>query len=189
MNHNLDHKSGLSREKWLELAVQAMSRECKTKFSLDSLIEAMPVSKGSFYWHFKDRADFLAALVEYWDRKDTQSVIDALENLPESASAADKLWELMCIVYEMDFGRYDLLIRSLALEFPNIREAVQTVDRKRLNTVRMLFSELGFKGDELEMRVLAFVSTTSMEGIVFSELSTEAYERQLKLRHEFFIRH
>jgi len=189
MNHNLDHKSGLSREKWLGLAVQAMSRECKTKFSLDSLIQAMPVSKGSFYWHFKGRADFLAALVEYWDRKDTQSVIDALETLPASASAADKLWELMCIVYEMDFGRYDLLIRSLALEFPNIREAVQAVDRKRLNTVRMLFSELGFKGDELEMRVLAFVNTTSMDGIVFSGLSAAAFERQLKLRHEFFVRH
>ena len=188
MHHASDNKTGLSREKWLELAVRAMSRECKTKFSLDSLIEAMPVSKGSFYWHFKDRAGFLVALVDYWDRNDTQSVIDALETLPDSASAAEKLWELMCIVYEMDFARYDLLIRSLVLEFPDIREAVQAVDRKRLDTVRMLFSEMGFEGDELEMRTLAFVSTTSMESLVFSDLSAENYQRQLKLRHEFFIR-
>ncbi len=188
MKPDSDHKTGLSREKWLDLAIDAMSKSCKSKFSLDSLLKAMPISKGSFYWHFKNRADFLAALVEYWDRHDTQSVVEALDALPQTASAADKLWELMCIVYEMRFGRYDLLIRSLVLEFPDLQQSVASVDQKRYDTVRQLFAEMGLEGDALNMRTLVFISATSMDQILSLDVSDEAYERQLKLRHEFFVR-
>jgi AcrR family transcriptional regulator len=188
MKNDLDHKTGLSRQRWLELAIDSMSRECKSKFSLDSLLKAMPVSKGSFYWHFKNRADFLVALVEHWELSDTQSVVESLKALPQSATAADKLWELMCIVYEKSFDRYDLLIRSLTLEFPELRQAVAAVDQKRYNTVRQLFAEMGFEGDALDTRTLVFVTTTSMDRILLLDIHTESYERQLKLRHEFFIR-
>jgi AcrR family transcriptional regulator len=188
MKHDSDQTTGLSRDKWLEMAIEAMTMECKSKFSLDSLLKAMPVSKGSFYWHFKNRADFLFALVDYWDRHDTQSVVDALDSLPEEATAADKLWELMGIVYEQQYGRYDLLMRSLTLEFPELHEAVTQVDQKRYQNVRQIFRELGFEGDDLEMRTLAFVATTSMEQMLLIDMPAEVYERQLKLRHEFFIR-
>jgi AcrR family transcriptional regulator len=188
MKSGSNHKTGLSREEWLGLAIDAMAKSCKSKFSLDSLLKAMPVSKGSFYWHFKNRAEFLAALVEYWDRHDTQSVVEALDALPQTASAADKLWELMCIVYEMRFGRYDLLIRSLVLEFPDLQQSVASVDQKRYRTVRQLFAEMGLEGDALDMRTLVFITATSMDQLLSLDISDEAYERQLKLRHEFFVR-
>ena len=188
MKADSNHKTGLSRQKWLELAIETMSHECKSKFSLDSLIKAMPVSKGSFYWHFNNRADFLVALVEYWELNDTQSVVEALGALPKSATAADKLWELMFIVYEMSYGRYDLLIRSLTLEFPELRQAVAAVDKKRFDTVRQLFTEMGFEGDELDMRTLMYITTTSMDQILLLDIPAETYERQLKLRHELLIR-
>ena len=188
MKNDSNHKTGLSRNKWLELAIESMSRECRSKFSLDSLLKAMPVSKGSFYWHFKNRAEFLAALVAHWELNDTQSVVKALGALPKSATPADKLWELMCIVYEMNFGRYDLLIRSLALEFPELEQAVAAVDQLRINNVRQIFAEMGYEGDDLDMRTVAFVTTTSMDQILLLDIPDEVYERQLKLRHEFFIR-
>jgi AcrR family transcriptional regulator len=188
MKPDSDHKTGLSREKWLELAIEAMSHECISKFSLDSLLKVMPVSKGSFYWHFKNRAQFLVALVDYWGRHDTLSVVEALDALPQSTSAADKLWELMCTVYEMRFGRYDLLIRSLTLEFPDLQQSVASVDQKRYDTVRQLFADMGFKGDALDMRTLTFVTTASMDQLLSLDIKDEAYERQLKLRHEFFVR-
>ncbi len=188
MKSGSNHKTGLSREEWLGLAIDAMAKSCKSKFSLDSLLKAMPVSKGSFYWHFKNRAEFLAALVEYWDRHDTQSVVEALDALPQTASAADKLWELMCIVYEMRFGRYDLLIRSLVLEFPDLQQSVASVDQKRYRTVRQLFAEMGLEGDALDMRTLVFITATSMDQLLSLDISDESYEHQLKLRHEFFVR-
>jgi AcrR family transcriptional regulator len=178
----------LSRERWMEVAIQALVREGKSKFSLDALLKAMPASKGSFYWHFKDRVDFLFALVDYWDRHDTQMVIDAVAAMPETVSPQDKLWELMCEVYEARHNQYDLLIRSLTLEFPALKEAVAKVDRKRVELVKSLFSEMGFAGDELEMRAHAFVVTTSLERQLLVKLPKAKYDRLLKLRHEFFVR-
>lgn len=188
MKNNTKKKETLSREKWLEKAIGTMAHKCKSKFSLDSLLKAMPVTKGSFYGHFKGRTDFLVALVDYWDRHDTKTVIDALEALPESTSAQDRLWELMCVVYDMNLGRYELLVRSLTLEFPEICEAVKVVDSRRLNTTCKLFADMGFEGDELEMRTLTFVTWISQDGNIFLDIPPESYKRQLKLRHAFFVR-
>ena len=94
----------------------------------------------------------------------------------------------MCTVYEMRFGRYDLLIRSLTLEFPDLQQSVASVDQKRYDTVRQLFADMGFKGDALDMRTLTFVTTASMDQLLSLDIKDEAYERQLKLRHEFFVR-
>ena len=177
-----------SREKWLDMAIDQMSLKCISKFSLDSLIKAMPVSKGSFYSHFKNRNEFLVALVHYWDRRDTDSAIGAFTSLPKDSSPQHKLWELMRSIYDMNFNRDEFLIRSLSREFPEVAEVLKSVDQKRFLYVSQLFAEMGFKGDELEMRTIAFVSLTSQEGNLLLEQSTEDYERQLKLRHEFFIR-
>ncbi len=170
------------------MAIDLMSQKCISKFSLDSLIQEMPVSKGSFYSHFKNRSEFLVALARYWDRRDTDSVIEALSSLPKDTSPQDKLWELMLAIYDMRFNRDELLIRSMAREFPEVTKVVRSVDEKRFFFVGQLFAEMGFKGDELEMRTFAFVSLTTQESYLLIEQSTEIYERQLKLRHEFFIR-
>jgi len=188
MNNNSQHKTGLSQEKWLELAIEALSIKGKSKFSLDALIKAMPVTKGSFYWHFKNRAEFLFALVDYWGRHDTEKAIEALDALPKAVSASQKLWALMCVIYELNFTAHDLLIRSLVQEFPELEQAVAAVDQSRYNTVRQIFSELGFEDDDLDMRAFLFVSSASADQLIFLEISDEDYERQLKLRHDFFVR-
>ena len=58
MPENYEKRAALSRDRWLELALDTMVARGRSKFSLDALIKAMPVSKGSFYWHFRDREDF-----------------------------------------------------------------------------------------------------------------------------------
>jgi AcrR family transcriptional regulator len=188
VTRNKSKSVGFSREKWLDMAIDQMSLKCISKFSLDSLIQEMPVSKGSFYSHFKDRSEFLVALAHHWNRRDTDSVIGILTSLSKDTSPQDKLWELMRAIYDMRFNRDELLIRSLTREFPEVAKVVKSVDEKRFLHVRQLFAEMGFKGDELEMRTFAFVSLTSQEGNLLLEQSTESYERQLRLRHEFFIR-
>jgi len=182
------HKLELSKEKWVELAMEALASGGKNKFSLDALIKAMPVTKGSFYWHFNNRTEFLFALAEYWARHHTRQVIDVLDTLPESASAADKLWELMCMVYELKLSSHELMIRSLAKEYPDLQKTVAEVDKRRIETVRQIFSELGFEGDELEMRTTVFVASMTSEELIYVDKSDDDHERQLKLRHEFFIR-
>ena len=64
----------LSKEKWLEEALLALSKD-PTHLRVDEIAARLGVSKGSFYWHFEGRADFVKALAEYW--RDTESGLTA----------------------------------------------------------------------------------------------------------------
>ena len=87
-----------------------------------------------------------------------------------------------------DFQPGELMIRSLSLEFPEIRDAIKRVDGLRLETVGQLFADMGFTGDELEIRTWSFVVVNSQDKMVLSDISPEDYERHLRLRFEFFTR-
>jgi AcrR family transcriptional regulator len=178
----------LSREKWLEMAITTMADKCKFKFNLDSLLSAMPVTKGSFYNHFKNRGDFLQALVEYWERHETKSVIESLKGLPESMSAEDRLWELTQTIHDLDLDRYELLIRTLEFEHLETHAAIKKVDRRRIDTVRDLFSEMGFSGAELEARTRVYVTAISQENTILDKIPEDEQEDFRKARHEFFTR-
>ena len=177
----------LSREKWLEFSIQALEKDCKSKLSLDSLIQVMPVTKGSFYSHFKNRTDFLLALVDYWDRNDTQSIIDALARLHEDLSPEDRLWELTQAIHDLELNRYELLIRTISFEYPETRDAIEKVDRRRIDTLRKLFAEIGFEGMECEMRARVYVTAISQERSILNALPEEDWMEFCRKRHLFFI--
>lgn len=177
----------LSREKWLELSIQALEKDCKSKFSLDSLIQAMPVTKGSFYSHFKNRSEFLLALVDYWDRNDTQSIIEALARLHEDLSPEDRLWELTQAIHDLELNHYELLIRTISFEYPETRDAIEKVDRRRIDTLRKLFTEIGFEGMECEMRARVYVTAISQERSILNALPEEDWMEFCRERHLFFI--
>lgn len=188
MNGEKKKKPRLSREKWLEMAITTMADKCRCKFNLDSLFSAMPVTKGSFYNHFNSRGDFLMALIEYWDRHETKSVIDSVKNLPESMPAEDRLWELTQTIHDFNLNRYELLIRTLEFEHPETHAAIKEVDRRRIDTVRGLFSEMGFRGAELEARTRVYVTAISQELTILHKLPEKDEIDYRRARHEFFTR-
>ena len=185
---NKKQKTGFSREKWLETALEALAKTRKSKFNLEALIAAMPVTKGSFYNHFRDRRDFLLALVDFWDRRYTRSVIEALQSLPKDTDPRQRLMELVLAIDEMKLNRYELLMRSLPLELPEIREAVKAVDAKRYDTVKSLFAELGFKGRELDLRVRVFMAVISQEANLLLDPPDGGWSKQLEMRVDFLTR-
>ncbi len=92
------------------------------------------------------------------------------------------------MIYELNLTAHETMIRTLVQEFPDLQQAVAAVYQSRYDTVRQIFSELGFEGDDLEMRTLLFASSAGQDQLMFLEFSDKDYERQLKLRHEFFVR-
>lgn len=189
MNDSVQKLPKLSREKWLQMAIDALATECKSKFSLDSLLEAMPVTKGSFYSHFSSRTDFLLALVNYWDRTDTQGVIKALENLPKGVSAEEKLWELTQAIFDLNLNQYEQLIRTLSFEFPQTCDAIERVDCRRIATLVGLFKEMGFDADEAKMRARVYVTAISQEASLLCRLSEEENLKYHRALHRFFTQH
>lgn len=175
----------LSLELWLEEALEALAEHGPQVLTVEKLCKRLKVSRGSFYWHFKDRDDFIQKVVNFWDKRLTGSIRDAAKL--GQGDAAERLLFLMELIDRANAGRYDIPIRAWAAANARAAKAVRRTDRTRYEYVRSLFAELGFTGDELEMRTRTFVAFHGLERGLSIVENPKDRKRRLKLRHKLLI--
>lgn len=174
-------KTRLDRETWLLRALEALAEEGPQVLAVEKLCSRLGVSRGSFYWHFKNRAEFVRDLVDYWDQRFTQAIRDTVA--VHEGDAAERLMALTELIQQVKAARFDLAIRSWAGAEPEAAAAVKRTDETRYRFVRSLFAELGFQGDELEMRTRTYVVFSSMDDALGKPESPKGRVRRNKLRH------
>ncbi len=64
----------LSREDWINGAIRLLSEGGLEGLSVNCLADRLCVTKGSFYWHFRDREALLDAVVDTWKRRTTSEI-------------------------------------------------------------------------------------------------------------------
>ena len=145
----------LDRENWIESATDVLAREGLGGLRIEVLAKRCGVTKGSFYWHFKDRQDLLTAMLEYWkegrirDIEKTTSVTPGRER--EQLHFAIE-------VYGASRNRkgmaIELAVRDWARHDPQAATFVEAVDLYRLECTRKLFVAAGMTDAEAKSRSL-----------------------------------
>jgi len=186
LNKAAESGGRLSRDEWLRQALDVLAHEGPGRLHIQSLSESLGVSRGSFYWHFENREEFLSSLLAYWHREFTEPVPEAVET--GGGSGQEKLLRLIRIVCEQDLTKYDMPIRSWAAQDPKIAKLVGQTDLFRLDYIRQLFVEVGFDGNELEIRARSFLGYMTLEKSLFDPLGRETELEQLEQLHAFFVR-
>jgi AcrR family transcriptional regulator len=176
----------LSREEWLMLALEEVAKEGGAKLRIDKLVEGLGVTKGSFYWHFKDRDDFVKSLVQFWVEYTTTSVIEIMSQA--RGNAQERLLKLMEVIFTQGLDKYELPMRAWAVEEPQVAGVVQEMEARRLAFIRSLFAEMGFQGPDLEMRTRLLVCYACGEHVFFSRESPADQQKTIKAAHAFFTR-
>ena len=166
----------LSQEEWLERALEVLSREGGAKLRIASLVAAVGVTKGSFYWHFKSREDFVHRLIDYWHKRYTLTVSDYLDEF--EGSAEEKLRKLMNMVFVDQLTRHDLAIRSWAIAEPKLRDLVKRTDDHRLNYLCKLFASVGFDEEASDLRARVFLGEAAWEAARFQRMSSSERARK-----------
>jgi hypothetical protein len=90
-------------------------------------------------------------------------------------------------IREKHLTRYDLAMNSWARLDSKVKKVLKKVVDMRLNYLRRIFADLGFNGDELEMRTRLFVCYHSWEATMFPDLSNQQHSKLLKLRYQYLI--
>lgn len=132
----------LGRVDWLRAALASLIESGVGAVKITQLAERLGVTRGSFYWHFKDREEMLAALVEYWHRKNTAAIIAASEQGPELLDAVLALMEAWLDVEIYD-PQLDLSIRSWSRSDATLRAKVRADDEARLEALRAMYARAG----------------------------------------------
>jgi AcrR family transcriptional regulator len=142
-------KERLGEDAWVRAGLRALAREGIDAVRVERLAQDLKVTKGSFYWHFKNRAALLARLLDAWRRAATGAVIDEVE--AQGGDAAAKLRTLFTIVFSAD-GRLDRAVRAWAAQDAVAAAAVAGIDRRRLAYVAAQLHATGLSKAESKAR-------------------------------------
>lgn len=176
----------LSRSDWLVEALEVLALEGEAELRIDHLAAHLGVTKGSFYWHFENRADFFRQVAEYWAVEYTERPAERILSL--EGDAPEKLQALMQLITEQNLTQYDLVVRAWAEHQKAVARIVERADRVRLATLRELFAEAGFQGEELEVRTRLFVVFMSFDELLGVGLSNSQRLERIPLLHQILIR-
>ena len=175
----------ISKDQWLAKALDTLESSGVEAVKIERLAKAFGISRSGFYWHFENRQDLLEHLLDYWVRQYTGVVTDD----PDVAKLDPKkrLLTTMEMIRDKQLTKYDLAMNSWARLDSHVHKVVKKVVKMRLDYLRGIFSELGFEGDELEMRTRLFVCYHSWEDTMFPDLSNQKHSKLLKLRYKYLI--
>jgi AcrR family transcriptional regulator len=150
------------RTAWIEEGLRALAEGGPDAVRVEPLARALGVTKGGFYWHFKDRRALLEEILEAWERMGVDDVIDRLESGGGDARA--KLRELSEIArapdetLHLDPLSVDLAVRDWARRDEMVARRLRGIDNRRMEYMRSLFREFCSDEDEVEARCMVAFS-------------------------------
>jgi AcrR family transcriptional regulator len=172
-------RNRVTKEQWLAKALEIFTQEGEPGVRVELLARELGVAKAGFYWHFRNRADLLTQLLDFWAHEYTEVVTE--NTILRGLEPRQRLLAVMQMVYDHSLGELDAHFHVWALKDPLVARRVRAVIRKRLDYLRSVFAELGFKGDQLEARARLFVAYESNEAIMFRHRSKDE-ARKLRIQ-------
>jgi AcrR family transcriptional regulator len=166
-----DTKVRLTREDWILAGFRALSRSGSSALKAEALARELKTTKGSFYWHFRDVADFESAMLVYWRVQATEEVIASVAR--KSGAPEEDLRSLLTIVTglrsETHGGlRAESAIRQWAATNSRVAEARHAVDAARLDYLESLFVRAEFSRERAALFSQAMYA--ALIGLEYMEL-------------------
>jgi AcrR family transcriptional regulator len=141
-------KTLLSRAEWARAALEAIGEGGTGAVTIDLLAARLGATRGSFYWHFRDRDELIREALGLWARESTTDRLPALEAI---ADPLERLRTLRRAVYEQPADAAELTL-SCAGDDPRVAPVFARVTKRRMRVLRRIFSELGFTESEAAER-------------------------------------
>jgi AcrR family transcriptional regulator len=142
------------KAQWVVAGLESLRKGGVGEVRVERLAAELGITKGSFYWHFKNRGDLLGAVLEYWAREMTDVEFERIRAM--RAGLGGRLQALAEDVLEKGMGRYDPAIRAWARTERKVAAAVGQVDRRRVRALTGFFEEGGFSAAEARTRARLF---------------------------------
>jgi AcrR family transcriptional regulator len=137
----------LNQERWLGAGLQVLAEEGPEGLRIMPIAQKLGVTKGSFYWHYRNLDDYQSALLEEWELRHTRQVIHHVEG--KGGDALAKLRNLVSISFNAD-ARLAQAIRRWAITNPQALDAQARVDHDRLAYLVSLLRPLGWSQAKAE---------------------------------------
>lgn len=131
----------LGKKQWIDFGLKTLATQGIEAVRVEWLAKELQVTKGSFYWHFKNRNALLEEMLYAWQAYATNDIITNVET--RGGDATERIRNLFITVLEAD-NRLDKEVRNWADSNSKVKTALNTIDKKRMAYLDTLFQESGF---------------------------------------------
>lgn len=175
-------RTALSRSAWVEAATGVLVDQGIDHVRVDVLARELGVTRGSFYWHFRDREDLLQSVLEAWHASTTEQLTQRLAHA--HSDPREQLRDVLTLPFRgraaTRGARIELAIRAWARRDETARHAVDEADARRIAYVAQIFSGLGFAPADARSR--AFLLYSYLVGESLMPRQGSAREREDRAR-------
>ncbi len=138
----------LSREDWILAGFRALTTGGAGALRVEAVARDLGSTKGSFYWHFADPADWRAAMLAYWENVAFRGIVAALQALPAGEPRLRALAQI-AVRRGNDASHggtaAEPALRAWAHYAPDVAEVVGRVDSGRIAFLAECFRQM--RGD------------------------------------------
>ena len=176
-------KPTLHRDAWLKKALDVLFSHGISSVKVEILARELAVTKGSFYWHFKNRDELLHQVVDWW--RDKQKAFIQRLDVTHITDAPNLIKSVIDFTHHTEDSRHDVAMREFARFDRYAAEAVAHIDHRRIDYLCALFEAANFETAEALLRAQALYFyqvgeyTTSLT--MDAELRDELAERRFRL--------
>lgn len=124
---------------WASAGFAAFNEGGLDAVAVERVAQRLGATKGSFYWHFKDREALVRAVLDLW-RAETQEIIDEVGAIEDPRERLRRLFEVVTDPLCADRSEVDLLGRS---EQQVVAEILEEVSQRRIEFMATAMREAG----------------------------------------------
>lgn len=141
-----------TREAWIDAGLAALADGGPDAVRIDVLAQNLGVTRGGFYHQFEDRQALLDGLLDAWERRSTDEVLERVER--EGGDARTKVGRAGMLTFSEELLPVDLAVRDWARRDAAVADRLRRVDNRRMDYLRSLIGTFCDDDDEVEARAL-----------------------------------
>jgi len=175
-----------SREDWLEAAWSMLGEGGVEAVRVEKLADKMGVTKGSFYWHFKNRRDLIDGLLERWFSMREELQPEFMSTYPEPE---ERLWKVLeRLITKRSSSGQPTAIRLWAQNHPEVGAKIDAADDLRRQIFVEQFRALGFDDGEAEVRADLYMTAISAEFLYCGRLNESDRLAKAREKHDVLVK-
>jgi len=130
----------LSAADWELAALESIAEQGVRSLAVETLARRLGVTKGSFYWHFRNREALLTAALERWEHDGAAKIIAPIERIADPRQRLPELFRR--VSHQLQTHRvYAALLR--ALDDPQVVAVVARASQRRMQFLTAIYREAG----------------------------------------------
>jgi AcrR family transcriptional regulator len=142
-------RSRLSADNWKDAALDLIAEQGVGALAVEALARRLGVTKGSFYWHFRNREALLEATLALWEHHDEAEVLAKIEPIADPRARLRAMFDF--VARELPSHRiYAALLK--ALDHPAVLTVMARVSERRMGFLAEAYREAGMPSSQAQHR-------------------------------------